>query len=181
MKRRHPEKTVRVFVMDEARFGQQGTLTKMWALRNSRPTAVKQTRYEWVYLYGAVDPLTGDATALLLRHVNTAHMNAFLEVFSASLSPDEHAVLVMDNAGWHHAKDLKMPGNVTPLYLPPYSPELNPIERLWAYLKSHFLSNRAYETYESLLDAGVEAWNALTEQLIASICSTSWITPEIQT
>lgn len=161
--------------MDEARFGQQGTLTRVWAERNSRPTAVKQTRYEWVYLYGAVDPLTGDATALLMRHVDTDHMNVFLEVFSRSLAPDEHAVLVMDNAGWHHAKRLRMPENVTPLYLPPYSPELNPVERLWAYLKSHHFSNRVYESYESLLDAGVDAWNALTKELIASICSTSWI------
>ena len=178
MRRAHPGKTVRVFLMDEARFGQQGTLTKMWAPRNSRPSAVKQTGHEWVYLYGAVDPLTGDATALLLRHVNTAHMNAFLDVFSASLGEGEHAVLVMDNAGWHHAKELKMPENVTPLYLPPYSPELNPVERLWAYLKSHHLSNRAYDTYEDLLDAGVDAWNSLTQERIASICSTTWLTPE---
>lgn len=180
MRRAYPEKTVRVFVMDEARFGQQGTLTKVWAPRNSRPTAVKQTRYEWVYLYGAVDPLTGDATALLLRHVDTAHMNAFLKVFGESLAADEHAVLVMDNAGWHHAKALKMPPNVTPLYLPPYAPELNPIERLWAYLKSHHLSNHAYESYEALLDAGVHAWNALTKTRIASLCATPWITPENQ-
>lgn len=180
MRRAHPDKTVRVFLMDESRFGQQGTLTKMWALRNSRPTAVKQTRYEWVYLYGAVDPLSGDTTALLMRHVDTDHMNAFLGVFSASLGPDEHAVLVMDNAGWHHAKRLKMPDNVTPLYLPPYSPELNPIERLWGYLKSHYLSNRAYQTYEALLDAGTKAWNSLTNELVASICATSWLTPETQ-
>lgn len=166
--------------MDEARFGQQGTLTKVWATRNSRPRAVKQTRYEWVYLYGAADPVTGDATALLLRHVGTASMNAFLEVFSESLGPDEHAVLVMDNAGWHHARALRIPENVTPLYLPPYSPELNPIERLWGYLKSHHLSNRAYETYEDLLEAGADAWNRLTKQVIASVCATSWLTPEIQ-
>ena len=166
--------------MDEARFGQQGTLTNVWAPRNSRPVAVKQTKYEWVYLYGAVDPLTGDATALLLRHVNTAHMNAFLEVFSESLGDDEHAVLVMDNAGWHHANELKMPENVTPMFLPPHSPELNPIERLWAYLKSHFLSNRAYEDYQAILDAGVDAWNRLTPELLRNVCATSWITPKCQ-
>lgn len=180
MRRAHPGKTVRLFLMDEARFGQQGTLTRVWAPRNSRPWAVKQTRYEWVYLYGAADPLTGDAVALLLRHVDTAHMNAFLEVFGASLGPDEHAVLVMDNAGWHHAKGLRMPANVTPLFLPPYSPELNPIERLWGYLKSHHLSNRAYETYDALLQAGADAWNRLTKPLIASVCATHWLTPESQ-
>lgn len=178
MRREHPDKKVRIFLMDEARFGQQGTLTKMWALRGSRPTSVKQTKYEWVYLYGAVDPQSGGSAAALLPHVNTECMNAFLEVLSESLGPVDHAVLVMDNAGWHHSKGLAMPPNITTLFLPPYSPELNPIERLWAYLKSHYLSNRAYEGYQALLDAGVEAWNALTSDLLRSICATSWITPE---
>jgi len=105
--------------MDEARFGQKGTLTKRWAPRGSRPVGVKQTKYEWVYLYGAVDPLTGASAGALLRHVNTECMNMFLEVLSQTLAPDEHAVLVMDNAGWHHSKRLKMPDNITPMFLPP--------------------------------------------------------------
>jgi transposase len=172
-----PDKKVRVFLMDEARFGQQGTLTSIWAPKGSRPVAVKQTRYEWVYLYGAVDPLTGDSSSLLLRHVDTEHMNAFLEVLSGTVAQDEHIVLVMDNAGWHRSKDLKMPSNITPLFLPPYSPELNPIERLWAYLKSHFLSNRVFADYAALLDAGCDAWTSLTADLIRSITATSWLTP----
>ena len=163
--------------MDEARVGQQGTLTNVWAPRGSRPTAVKQTKYEWVYVYGAVDPITGDSSALLLRHVDTAHMNAFLGVLAQSVAVDEHIVLVMDNAGWHHSKDLRMPANITPLFLPPYSPELNPIERLWAYLKSHYLSNRAFADYAALLDAGCEAWTSLTHAIIRSVCATSWIMP----
>jgi transposase len=69
---------------------------------------------------------------------------------------------------------------VTPLYLPPYSPELNSIERLWAYLKSHYLSNRPYDDYDALLNAGVHAWNSLSPDQVASICSTSWLTPEDQ-
>jgi transposase len=174
-------KKIRVFLMDEARFGQQGTLTKMWAMRGTRPVAVKQTKYEWVYLYGAVDPATGDSAALLLPYVNTECMNLFLKVLSETLGPDEHAVLVMDNAGWHHSKRLEMPENITPLFLPPYSPELNSIERLWAYLKSHFLSNRAYADYQALLDAGSAAWCTLTNALIRSICATTWLTPNSQT
>jgi transposase len=70
-----------------------------------------------------------------------------------------------------------MPANITPLFLPPYSPELNAIERLWAYIKSHYLSNRAYESYEALLDAGVDAWNLLTKDLLKSLCATTWLTP----
>lgn len=180
MKEERPDKKVKVYWMDEGRFGQQGTLTRKWARRGSRPTAVKQTRYEWMYCYAAVDPDSGDAVGLLLRHVDTAHMNEFLRVMSERLKPDEHAVLVMDNAGWHVSGGLKMPANITPLFLPPYAPELNPIERLWAYIKSHFLSNRAHADYQALLDAGCRAWDALTPELLRTVCAVSWLTPGYQ-
>jgi transposase len=180
MRDERPDKKIKVYWMDEGRFGQQGTLTRKWAERGSRPTAIKQTKYEWVYCYAAVDPVSGDAAGLLLRHVDTRHMNEFLRVLSEKLKPDEHAVLVMDNAGWHHSGELKMPQNITPLFLPPYSPELNPVERLWAYLKSHFLSNRAHTDYQALLDAGCHAWDALTPELLQSVCAVPWFTPGIQ-
>ncbi len=120
----------------------------------SRPTAVKQTRYEWVYLYAAVEAATGANVALQAPHVNTGTMNVFLEMVSAELAPLEHGILIMDQAGWHKSRGLRVPDNLTILYLPPYSPELNPVERLWAYLRDHFLSNRAYDDYRHLLDAG---------------------------
>ncbi|MCC6429233.1 MAG: IS630 family transposase, partial [Phycisphaerales bacterium] len=140
--------------MDEARFGQQGTTTRMWAPTGSRPTAVKQTRYEWVYLYAAVEPSTGASVALQAPSINTGTMNVFLEMLGKELGPNDHAVMIMDPAGWHKARALVVPDNITILYLPPYSPELNPVEQLWAYLRSHFLSNRAYDDYQHLLDAG---------------------------
>lgn len=88
--------------MDEARFGQQGTLTKVWAPRGSRPTAVKQTKYEWVYLYGAVEPATGESTALLAPNVNIGTMEVFLRMLShdvAAGDPDDVALVIMDQAG----------------------------------------------------------------------------------
>ena len=127
---------VRIFFMDEARFGQQGTLTNVWARIGSRPTAVKQTRYEWAYMYAAVDPFTGESSALLARHVNTETMNVFLAVTSKELTPDEHVVMVMDRAGWHVSKRLVVPENITILHLPPYSPDLNPIEQVFSKLKT---------------------------------------------
>lgn len=171
---------VRVYFMDEARFGQQGTTTRMWAPTGSRPTAVKQTRYEWLYLYAAVEPATGHSVALQAPHVNTDTMNVFLGMLSEALAPDEHAVLIMDQAGWHKSKRLKLPENITTLLLPPYSPELNPIERLWAYLRSHYLSNRVFDDYQHLLDAGAEAWQELTQELLRSICSCSYLTHEVE-
>lgn len=163
--------------MDEARFGQQGELTSMWAEKGSQPTAVKQTKYEWVYLYAAVDPLTGDSSALLARHVNIGTMEAFLEILSQEVGENDHLILVLDNAGWHTSPRLRVPTNITLLFLPPYSPELNPVERLWAYMKSHYLSNRAYADYAALLEAGGAAYRALTPERLRSICATSWLTP----
>ena len=161
--------------MDEARFGQQGTLTRVWAPTGSRPTAVKQTRYEWVYLYAAVEPATGVSVALQAPYVNTATFNVFLEMLSEELGPKDHAVLVMDQAGWHKARALIVPENITILYLPPYSPELNPVERLWAYLRSHYLANRAFDDYQHLLDAGADAWRQLTPELLRSVCACPYL------
>lgn len=170
---------VRVFFMDEARFGQQGTTTRVWARTGSRPTAVKQTRYEWVYLYAAVEPATGASVALQAPHVNTGTMNVFLEMLSQELGAKDHAVLIMDQAGWHKSGKLKVPDNITILLLPPYAPELNPVERLWAYLRSHYLSNRAYDGYQHLLDAGAQAWRRLTPQLLRSVCACPYLSHEI--
>lgn len=100
MRDRHPGQTVEVWVQDEARFGQQGTLTNVWADSGSRPTAVKQTEYQWLYLFGAVNPLTGESAALLTPTVNTDLMNAHLKMISRQIGPQRHVVLVLDQAGW---------------------------------------------------------------------------------
>lgn len=172
--------TVRVFCMDEARFGQQGTTTRVWAPTGSRPTAVKQTRYEWVYLYAAVESSTGASVALQAPHINTGTMNVFLGMLSAELAPREHAVVIMDQAGWHKARALIVPDNITILYLPPYSPELNPVERLWAYLRGHYLSNRVFDDYQHLLDAGADAWRHLSPELLRTVCACPYLTPELE-
>lgn len=138
----------RVMWMDEARIGQQGTLTTKWAPRGSRPTAVKQTRFEWAYAYAAVEPATGFSSALIAPRVNTVTMNTFLKVLAGEVDPSDFVVLILDQAGWHKSKALAVPENIVLLHLPPYSPELNPVENLWGYMRSHFLSNRAYEDYD---------------------------------
>jgi transposase len=161
---------VRVMWMDEARIGQQGTLTAVWAPTGSRPTAVKQTKYDWVYLYAAVEPATGFSSALLAPHVNTGTMNAFLKILAAEIDPGDVVVLIMDQAGWHKAKALKVPDNIVILYLPPYSPELNPVENLWAFMRSHHLSNRAYDGYDHLVQAAGDAYRALTPEVLKAVC-----------
>jgi len=116
---------------------------------------------------------------MLAPTVNTDYMNEHLRFIGEQVGPDKHVVLVLDQAGWHVAKNLKVPKNITLLHLPPYSPELNPVERVWAYLKSHYLSNRVFEDYDHLFAVGRNAWCALTEVQLRSICHTQWITHEI--
>lgn len=161
--------------MDEARFGQQGTTTKVWARTRSRPTAVRQTRYDWCYLYAAVEPASGASAALIAPNADTGTMNQFLKILDAERKPDEHIVLIMDGAGWHKSKALRLPDGITALLLPPYSPELNPTENLWHYMRSHYLSNRAYQNYDELLNAGTEAYRKLTPELIKSVCACPYL------
>jgi len=80
-------------------------------------------------------------------------------------------VLILDQAGWHKSKQLKMPEGITGLLLPSYSPELNPVENLWHYLRSHYLSNRTYEDYDDLFHAGTDAYRRLTPGVVKSICA----------
>lgn len=139
----------------------------------SRPRAIKQTQYDYLYLFTAVCPETGDACGLISPQVNTGVMNAFLGQFARELPTDVHAVMVLDRAGWHVAKGLKVPENVTLVHLPPKSPELNPAENLWHYLRSHHWSNRLYATWGDLKSAAVDAWRAvcLVPDLIKSVCA----------
>jgi len=175
VREQHPDQTVEVWFQDEARFGQKGSLTRVWARRGSRPTRCKQTEYDWVYAYGAANPLTGDSLCWLMPTVNTPLMRLYLDRLARHAGPTRHIVLVLDQAGWHVAKDLRVPANVTLLFLPPYSPELNPIERIWCYLKEHHLSNRIYADYQALVAAGTDAWNHLTPKRLRSLCRTAWI------
>ncbi len=105
-------------------------------------------------------------------------MNHHLRFISEQAGPDVHVILVLDQAGWHTAKALKVPENISLLYLPSYSPELNAIERLWGYLKSHYLSNRAYTDYDDLLNICRDVWNKITPEQFSTVCHTKWIPHE---
>lgn len=145
----------------------------MWARVGTRPRAIRQTQYDYLYVFSAVCPQSGDACGLISPHVNTDVMNAFLEQFSRELPGDAHAVMVLDRAGWHTSTKLKIPGNVTLLHLPPKSPELNPVENLWHYLRSHYWSNRLYAAWDDLKQAATDAWRnvCLQPTLIQSVCA----------
>ena len=107
---------------------------------------------------------------------NTEAMNAHLAEIARTVAPGAHAVLVLDGAGWHGAGDLVVPDNISLLALPPYAPELNPIENVWQYLRSNKLAITVFDTYDAIVDKCCESWNffATDSSAIASIASRSW-------
>jgi hypothetical protein len=129
-----------------------------------RPPGPADKRFESLYLFAACRPGTDQAFALALPQAATQAMNVFLADFARQLEPQTHAVLLLDQAGWHGAKRLAVPANVTLLSLPAYSPELNPVERIWLYLRERFLSHRVLKDYKAVLDATCNAWNALVAE-----------------
>ncbi len=160
------------------RQGQKGTLTHIWAQKGTRPTALRQTEFDWAYLFGAVCPESGKSAGLVMPEANTETMNQHLLEISKQVSPRAHAIVLMDRAGWHRSKSLRVPQNLTIMLLPPRSPELNPVEIIWHWLRTHCLSNRLYINYEAIVDACCQAWKGLVDQLerIRSLCSFPWIT-----
>ena len=116
-------------------------------------------------------PATGDRFARVLPVVSTEAMSLFLDPFSRTLKADEHAVMVLDQAGWHGANTLRVPDNVTLVPLPAYSPELNPVERLWLYLRQRHLSHRLLDNYDAIVEACCQAWNQLTHERVQSLCN----------
>jgi hypothetical protein len=169
-------KPLEIWFQDEARVGQQGTLTRLWAKRGTRPRAPKDCRYAWAYIFGAVCPARATGAALVMPYANTEAMNAHLAEISAHVSPGAQAILVLDGAGWHSSTDLVVPHNISLLPLPPYSPELNPVENLWQFLRQNNLANRVFESYDAIVDVCCDAWNALLEmpERVASITSRDW-------
>ena len=127
-------------------------------------------------MIGAACPATGQSVGLLSPTINTIMINVFFEQFAQEVSPDVHVVMVWDRAGFHTSRELRIPENVTVLALPPYSPELNPVENLWHYLRSHYWSNRTYADYDDLRLAAIDAWRdaALNPSIVQSVCRASY-------
>ena len=170
-------KPIELWWQDEARVGQQGTLTRVWAERGSRPRAPRDQRYDWAYLFGAVCPARDTGAALVLPMVDSEMMNLHLAEIGRNVTPGSHAVIVLDGAGWHQTGGkLKLPHNISLLKLPPYSPELNPVENIWQYLRQNQLSNRVFDSYNAIVEACCHAWNTLAAEpgRIKSIATRHW-------
>ncbi len=139
---------------------------------------MRDTRYQWAYIFGAVCPGRAATAGLVLPYVNTEAMSLHLAEIARTVTPGAHALLVLDGAGWHGGKDLVVPDNITLLTLPPYAPELNPVENVWQYLRANKLAITVFDDYKDIVDKCCDAWTffAKDNDTIASITSRSWAT-----
>ena len=162
MKRAHPASAVTLRAEDESRLGLLPVPRRVWAPRGRRPTAWVRRRYEWLYVYGFVRPRTGQSWWCLLPTVSAEAMGLALREFARDegIGRDRRAVLALDRAGWHAAKDLRLPEGVHLAFLPPASPELQPAERLWPLLDEP-AANRAFADLAELEATLVDRCRAL--------------------
>ncbi|WP_197498437.1 IS630 family transposase [Vibrio scophthalmi] len=169
--------SVDVWFQDEARFGQQNTTTRLWAPRGTRPRVVKQQQFEYVYLFGSVCPTRGIGEALVVPWVNKDIMINHLEQISKATEKGRHAVVIMDGAGWHTDDIASELNNVSIIKLPPYSPELNPIEQVWSWLRQHYLANQSFTDYNDIVCKVCRAWNSFLEcrDRVTKMCQRDWI------
>ena len=151
MRRAHPDAAVEAWAMDEPRLGLLPVVRRVWAPRGRRPVAPARRRYRWLYVYGFVRPATGQSWWCLLPTVGVAAFGLALAEFARDegIGPAKRAVLALDRAGWHLGKGLAVPEGGHPAFLPPYSPELQPAERLWPLLDEP-VANRAFADLDEL-------------------------------
>ncbi len=151
MKQAHPTATVTVWATDEHRLELLPVTWRVWALRGHRPIAPVRRRFQWLYVYGFVRPRTGQTWWALLPTVRAEAFSLALVAFARDegIGPDRRAVLVLDQAGWHTAKDLTVPEGIHLAFLPAYSPELQPAERLWELVDAP-VANRSFPDLDAL-------------------------------
>ena len=155
---------IEVWFQDEARVGQKNKRTRRWARRGIRPSAPHDQRTQSAYIFGAICPAEGKGAGLVLPFCNTAAMALHLEEISLAVAEGAHAVLLMDQAGWHTSAKLHIPANITIVPLPARSPELNPVENVWQFMRDNWLSNRVFDSFDDIVDHCCDAWNKLVDQ-----------------
>ena len=155
---------IEIWFADEARVGQKNKLTRRWARRGSRPSAAKDQRTASVYIFGAICPALGKGAGLVLPRCTTEGMARQLAEISRGVAPGAHGLVLVDRAGWHLSRRLVVPENLTLLLLPPRSPELNPVENVWQFLRDNWLSNRIFRCEADIVEHCCAAWNELMAQ-----------------
>lgn len=158
---------------DEARFGRISDTRYCWAKKPLRPAVKAMLIYQYTYAYAAVSPQDGCLDSLVLPEVSSRGMQLFCDEV-AQRHPDENIILVVDGAGWHKSKDFRFPDNLRLLFLPPYSPELNPQEHVWDELREKYFHNRAFDSLAALEDQLILGLRALESDPARMQSITGW-------
>ena len=160
--------------MDESLFGRITNIKSCWCPKGIRPTVSSLKIREYVYAYGAVDPMHGDSCFIVAGGCNTAWTNLFLAELS-KMFPNDYILLPQDNASWHKSKSLVVPDNIELFFIPPATPEMNPVEQIWEELKEKYFDNRFFRTLDKVVDQLCFAVNSLERETIMSITGRDWI------
>ena len=160
--------SINLYFQDESRFGLLTVLRRMITAKGVKPVAPFLHRFDNLYLFGAFSPITGESCLLELPHCNSATFQVFINELSKK-NPTEFKVVVLDNGAFHHAGSLVIPDNVAFIFLPPYSPELNPAEKMWRYCKDR-VSMIAYQSLDMLQQQLSDITKQITSDLVKSIC-----------
>ena len=166
--------SVRLMFEDEAGYGRINKPKYCWCFPGLRPCVPCHHIREYRYAYGAVEPLTGESFFLVMPYSNTACMNLFLQKLSESY-PKDLILLVCDGAAWHKAKALVVPANIRLLFLPPATPEMNPIEQIWKEIRKRGFRNEVFDTLDKVIDRLCETICSLSCDVIRSITGRDWI------
>lgn len=165
---------VRLMYQDEAGFGRISKMSSCWAPQGIRPNIHSHYMREYRYCYGAVDAQIGDSFFLISGGCNTEWMNEFLRQVSQAY-PDDYILLVMDNAIWHKSSTLEIPSsNIELAFIPPYTPEMNPIEQVWKEIRKRGFKNKAFQTLEAVIDKLQEVIQGLEKGVLKSTVSRQW-------
>ena len=167
---------LRLMFQDEARFGRISDVRHCWDKKPRKPLVRAMVTQQYTYAYGAVSPVDGRFDSLILPQVNSVCMRVFLDEIAARY-PNENIVMVLDGASWHKSKEIELAENMRTMFLPPYSPELNPQEHVWDELREKFFHNRAFDSLDALETHLEEALRSLesSPQRMRSIAGWDWI------
>ncbi len=159
---------------DEAGFGRISKPKYCWCGKGFRPCVPCHHIREYRYAYGAVEPQTGESFFLVLPYCNTDCMNVFLQELSKSY-PNDFILMVADGAAWHKSKGLKLPKNIEIFPLPPYTPEMNPIEQIWKELRKRGFKNEIFQTLNKVIDRLCKTICSLSNDTVKSITGRDWL------
>lgn len=163
-----------MFFFDEGRFGLRSTVMRIWSKRGI-PVKVKVKQgFKSFYVYTSISPFNGNNFSLILPGIGADMMNIYIEELSKELK-GKNVLIIMDQAGWHKCKELNIPDNIKIIFLPPYSPELNPVERFWKEIKKDVVHNKVFETIEDLMDVVSEKIKVMTDDRIQRLCTCSYL------